>query len=197
MATLPTRPWPNFVTIGSLTPTRVSEAHNLRRVTRANGPQRWVLKFGWRDLKREDWAVLYAFFVAQRGAYGSFTAVISGLENPRGVATGTPISTVTSQTGRSIATAGWTPNITGILKAGDYIKFANHAKVYMVVADCNSDGSGAATLTIEPALQVAIASQLLTVRNVPFTLALKDPAFETAITPGMLGSLEVDFVETY
>ena len=41
---------------------------------------------------------------------------------------------------------------TAVLKAGDLIKFNGHSKVYMVQSDIDSDGSGAATVSIEPSL---------------------------------------------
>ena len=63
--------------------------------------------------------------------------------------------------------------MTGTLKAGDYIKFASHNKVYMVVADVTADGSNEATLTIEPPLITALADDsAVTYDNVPFTVHL-------------------------
>src|SRR6266704_5602440 len=84
---------------------------------------------------------------------------ISELTPPLGVATGTPL--VNNAAGyvigaTSIATDGWTINITGIVKKGDLVKFAGHAKHYTAQADANSNGSGQATFTIAPGLSVAV-----------------------------------------
>ena len=60
----------------------------------------------------------------------------------------------------------------GRFKAGDFLKFASHDKVYMVVADVTSS-SNAATVTIEPPLITALAdNSIVTYDNVPFTVHL-------------------------
>ena len=57
-------------------------------------------------------------------------------------------------------------------KAGDFIKFASHTKVYMVVSDVTSS-SGGATVTIEPPLLIALTDDsVVTYDNVPFTVYL-------------------------
>ena len=60
----------------------------------------------------------------------------------------------------------------GRLKAGDFIKFASHTKVYMVVADVTSS-SNAATVTIEPPLIADITNDsAVTYDDVSFTVHL-------------------------
>jgi hypothetical protein len=56
-----------------------------------------------------------------------------------------------------VAIDGLTPSITGIIKRGDFFKFAGHSKVYQADADIDSNGSGQATLTFFPALLAAVA----------------------------------------
>ncbi len=69
---------------------------------------------------------------------------------------------------------GFTNSTTGVLKAGDLIKFANHNKVYMVTADESSNGSGeVAAVDIEPPLQAALVNnEAVTVNKPSFTVAL-------------------------
>jgi hypothetical protein len=62
---------------------------------------------------------------------------------------GTPLVNAASQTGQSITSDGW-PNSTTVLKAGDLITFASIVTVYEITADVTSNGSGVATLTINP-----------------------------------------------
>jgi hypothetical protein len=71
-----------------------------------------------------------------------------------GVGTGTPLVAGASQTGSSIDTDGWTISQTGILKAGDAVQFAGIKTVYEITADCDSDGSGDASLPINPSILV-------------------------------------------
>jgi hypothetical protein len=106
-------------------------------------------------------------------------ANINGFENTlmvthtAGIATGTPLIKGASQVGASLATDGWTATQTGILKKGDIITIgvqggvgvydvhpikktqASYLKQFTVTADCNSDGSGNATVLISPAIVAA------------------------------------------
>lgn len=57
------------------------------------------------------------------GPYGCFRFDPLCGKGPRGALGGTPIIYLGSQTGRILATYGWTPSITGVLKAGDFIRY--------------------------------------------------------------------------
>ena len=68
----------------------------------------------------------------------------------------------------------------------------------MVTADASSDGYGNATLVIEPALMAIPADGAsLTVRNVPFTLALGGDTQESAVAPGALYNFSLQFAEAF
>lgn len=92
-----------------------------------------------------------AFLTALDGQKGTFLIGDPILKAPAGVATGTPLVKGAGQTGSSLITDGWTPTTTGILKAGDF--FAIDNRLYMVLQDVNSNGSGEATLDIFPRLR--------------------------------------------
>jgi hypothetical protein len=67
-----------------------------------------------------------------------------------------------------LATDGWTPNITGILRAGDWVQLGTGAtsRLYKVLDDVNSDSGGNATLTLFPNLRSSPADNAtLTVNN--------------------------------
>jgi len=102
----------------------------------------------------------------QRSSKETFTIVPPEISNARGTASGTPNGTASA--GDTSITLGGSG--TGTLKAGDYIKFANHDKVYMVVADQSDISTG--TLTIEPPLREAVSSSDITYDSVPFTVYL-------------------------
>lgn len=197
MSAFPSSPAPSTLKIRSLQPTLVSTAHSLQRQVRSRGGHRWMISVAWPVLKRAEWAAFFGFSQAQRGQFGTFTFVLPGnLATPQGVATGTPLVNGASQTGRSVLTKGWTNSITGILKAGDVIKFAERNKVYMLTADANSDGGGLATLAIEPALFVSpLDGEALTVSNVPFTVAFAGDARESDYVPGPFFSFAADMIE--
>ena len=73
---------------------------------------------------------------------------------PHGAGGGTPLVQGGSQPGTSLVTDDWTPNITKVVAGGDVIKIAGLTPLYRVRDDANSNGSGAATLIITPAIPV-------------------------------------------
>ena len=102
-----------------------------------------------------------------------------------------------SQTGRSVVTDGWSAGAT-ILKAGDFVSFAGHSKIYMVTADATSDGGGNVTLAIEPGLVESPAENaVITVANVAFTVALKNEVQEFSLGTSGLYSFELDLEEAF
>lgn len=194
--TFPSTPALKGLKITSLAPTFISTAHSLKRQARSRGGHRWLMEGEFPAMTRSEFAPVHAFAVAQRGQYETFTFVPPEISSAQGVATGTPLVDGASQTGRSVNTKGWTVDVTGILKAGDYIKFNGHAKVYMVTADADSDAGGLATLSIEPALVTSPgADEGITVDDVPFTVAFAQDVAETSIRPPLLFSFQISLVE--
>jgi len=124
--------------------------------------------------KRNDvYGELMAFIVKQRSGKENFTIIPPEVKNARGNETGT-IQVVGSHAvgATSISIDGHQNNNPNAFKSGDFIKFANHSKVYMIVADV-SPSSNASTLTIEPPLINTLAdNEVVTYDNVPFTVYL-------------------------
>ena len=194
----PTSPAPSALKIQSYQPTRVSLSHNLRRSVRTNGAQRWVITADWVGLTRAQFAPIQAFVLAQRGQWDTFTAALPAHKLPQGVATGTPVVNGANQQGRSLATRGWTANLVGVMKAGDFLGIAGQTKVYMVTADANSDSTGSVTLLIEPALLMVPSDNVsLVVRNVPLTLAMGGDTLESAVAPGSIYNFSLQLVEAF
>ena len=126
--------------------------------------------------KRSDvYGELMAFIIKQRSGKENFTIIPPEVEDARGTASGTPNGTASA--GATSITLGGTG--TGTLKAGDFIKFANHDKVYMVVADQSDISTG--SLTIEPPLITAVSSSDITYDNVPFTVHLTNDMQEFGV----------------
>ena len=126
--------------------------------------------------KRSDvYGELMAFIIKQRSGKENFTIIPPEVEDARGTASGIPNGTASA--GATSITLGGTG--TGTLKAGDFIKFANHDKVYMVVADQSDISTG--SLTIEPPLTTAVSSSDITYDNVPFTVHLTNDIQEFGV----------------
>jgi hypothetical protein len=112
-------------------------------------------------MERSSSAAWVAFLAQLNGRAGRFYAGDPSAKTPRGVATGTPLVNGASQTGVSLITDGWTPTVTNILRAGDYIAYdlaSGNRQLHLVVADVNSDGGGNAVLTITPPIRESPAN---------------------------------------
>jgi len=158
-----------FETLGikSIQKTLISKSASGKKLARQIDGQRWSFTANIITGKRSDvYGELMAFIVKQRSGKENFTIVPPEISNARGTASGTPNGTASA--GATSITLGGSG--TGTLKAGDYIKFANHDKVYMVVEDQSDISTG--TLTIEPPLREAVSSSDISYDNVPFTVYL-------------------------
>ena len=179
---LPTSPAVAKLKISSYQETVTVKAINGRRQTRQLGGQYWKIYATYPNMTRAEFAPIQAFMMKQRGAYDSFTYTPPILSVPQGQDPGTPLVNGAAQTGRSVVTDGWGTGATlTVLKAGDFIKFTNHSKVYQVTADATCDTSGNATLTIEPELQTSPGNnEAIVTTAVPFTVFSESPVIEMA-----------------
>ena len=129
----------------------------------------WKLSVGMPPMERADAAAWVAALVSLRGMTNTFLAGDPSAATPQGVATGSPLVNGNQAGGsKTLATKGWTHNVTGILKAGDYIQLGtgSGSRLHMVLKDVNSDSSGNATLDIFPRLRVAVATNdVITISN--------------------------------
>jgi hypothetical protein len=119
--------------------------------------QWWEAEMTFPPMKRADAEQVAAFLLKLNGRFGTFLMGDPVNTQPRGVATGVPLVNGAGQTGNQLATDGWTPNITGILRAGDWVQLGTGAnsRLYKVLDDVNSNASGEATLTLFPNLRVS------------------------------------------
>lgn len=109
------------------------------------------------------------FLTALRGTLGTFLIGDPIKTAPAGVATGTPVvQGVQTSMSKTLNTKGWTHDVTGILKAGDWIQVGTGTsqRIYKVLTDANSDSSGYATLDIWPSLREGVSdNQPITISN--------------------------------
>lgn len=139
-----------------------------------------------------------AFFLSLKGSYGQFYMGDPSSKIPLGVATGTPVVNGLGQTGNSLATDGWTPSTANILRAGDYIQIGtgSSSRLHMVMADVNSNSSGEALLSIEPALRYSPNDgTAITVNNPVGVFRLVDNDFSWSVNPGSVYRMSFQAVE--
>lgn len=125
--------------------------------------QFWEADITLPPMKRPDAEYWISFLLKLNGPYGTFLLGDPNGATPRGVATGTPRVNGAGQSGGDLITDGWTPDTTGILKAGDYIQIGvdSQADLYKVLDDVDSDASGNATLTVWPDLRTSYANDTI------------------------------------
>ena len=192
----PTSPISNGINITSNQTTIVSTAINGRRQARQLQNQRWSMTVSFPPMTRASFAPIFAFITAQRGRKESFTYTPPLIDDALGTETGSVLVNGVHAVGdTTIAMDAFAGDGDGRFKAGDFLKFASHDKIYMVVSDVTSS-SNAATVTIEPPLTTALAdNEAVTYDSVPFTVALKNDVQEFQIGQDALYRYELDFIE--
>ena len=165
-----------FSTMGikSIQNTIISKSDSGKKLARQIDGQRFAFTAQIIIGKRSDvYGELMAFIMKQRSRKENFTIIPPEIEDARGNETGTVLVNGVHAVGdTTIAMDAFASDGAGRFKAGDFIKFASHDKVYMVVSDVTSS-SNAATVTIEPPLTTALADDsVVTYDNVPFTVHL-------------------------
>lgn len=123
----------------------------------ASAGQMWQADVTLPPMKRADAEAWVAWLVSLRGSFGTFLMGDPIGATPRGAGGGTPLVNGSSQTGQDLNIDGCTPDITGWLKAGDYVQLgsAGSATLHKVLADVSTNGSGEATLTLWPHIRTA------------------------------------------
>lgn len=125
---------------------------------------------------------LMAFIMQQRSGKENFTIIPPEIDDARGHETGTVLVNGVHAIGdTTIAIDGHQNNSANAFRAGDFIKFASHDKVYMIVSNV-TPVSNASTITIEPPLLIALTNNsTVTYDNVPFTVHLTNDIQEFGV----------------
>lgn len=160
--------------IKSIQNTIISKSQSGKKLARQIDNQRFGFTARIITAKRSDvYGELMAFIVKQRSGKENFTIIPPEIEDARGSETGSVLVNGVHAVGdTTIAMDAFAGDGDGRFKAGDFLKFASHDKIYMVVSDVTSS-SNAATVTIEPPLITALTdNSAVTYDNVPFTVHL-------------------------
>jgi hypothetical protein len=183
---LPVNPKFKALTIKSHTPTLISETHSGKRQVRQRGGHRWMIEAEYPPMSRLEFAPLWAFIVARKGVYETFTFV-PGIYGNSSTGTNTSVMALGSQVAG--AATIWTS--TQSLTAGDFIKFSGHNKCYMVTEVPNTT-----SIHIEPPLHADVAeSESIICESVEFTVALASDQQDTSIDVHSFHSFQLAIVE--
>jgi len=191
--TLPTSPEFSAIGFTSEQKTLTSTTDSGKMFSTQIDGQRFSFTASYPTMTRETFSPVLAFIMKQRSQQNTFQVSLPDLKNAKGNVSGTVLVDGAHTAGDTTITVD---AMTGTLKAGDFVKFANHTKVYMVVADVTADGSNDATLTIEPPLRSNLANnEAVTYDGVQFTVRLSNDVqqFKTSVIDQY--TFELDFIE--
>ena len=187
--TYPTTPEFQAINIESKHSNVKSETVSGRMQVRTLGGQRWSFTAKYNPMTRTEFNPVYAFVISQQGMLGTFSITPPVVSSTSGDATG---SMTVSSTGTVGANAVAITGITGTVKAGDFVKFAGHSKVYMVTAD----RAGAGLMSIEPSLVSSVASsEAVTYNSVPFNMRLANDIQTYSLSSNEYYEYEIDMIE--
>ena len=131
------------------------------QIVRHSG-QRWEASVTIPPLRKDVMEEWVAFLVSLKGRYGTFLLGDPNNTAPRGTASatpGTPVVNGANNTGDTLAIDGLPVSETGYLLPGDYIQLGtgSSSKLYKVLTQVDTNGSGEATLDIWPDITTAPA----------------------------------------
>lgn len=134
--------------------TRVSEGQTGWSNARNFGGGYWEISLDLQRKSRDEHDKIFAFLNKQQGRFHEFDLCLPEYSQTKGnyideILVNNPNNL---NTGNTINIHGLIPSRQNILKAGDFIQFENHSKVYILTQDVHSDNSGNATLEISPNL---------------------------------------------
>ena len=182
---LPGFPDNSMVQISPLNTDAILESpHSLKQQVQRFDGQLWQAEIKLPDMPRAVAAPWTAFLLAMNGRLGTVLVGDPYAATPLGVATGTPLVDGASQVGGTLNSKGWTPSVTGILKAGDYVQLGSGVatRLHQVLEDADSDAGGLAALTLWPDLRESPADGAAIVTNSPkgtFRLTTNDSGWST------------------
>ena len=126
---------------------------NQEQIFEHEGAQ-WKATFTLPPMKKDKAAIWLAFLMSLRGRRGTFKIGDQDRKTIQGTATGTVLVNGASQTGNAINLDGFTASRANVFLAGDYIQINSY--LYMVSANVTANGSGEATVFVEPSLRTGI-----------------------------------------
>ena len=154
------------------------------------------------SMSLSEFLPVQAFLSRCQGGLNEFDVVMPTIsQNSLGISDVNAVVSSSKAAGVTQVSITSSKNSTKILNPGDVIRFPNHTKVYMVTDDAGvtTDGGGAATINIEPALITAISADsalgYITTDNVPFRMILNNDIQELGYRVDGLIDYELDVTE--
>jgi hypothetical protein len=121
--------------------------------------ERWRASVSVAPSKKEFSEPWVAFLLSLRGRSGTFLLGDPARKQVMGTATSNPLVNGANQTGSSLIIDGGSLSQSTFLKAGDYIQLGTglNSRLFKVLADVATNGSGQATIDVWPRIRTAPA----------------------------------------
>lgn len=199
----PTSPGFQTVNFKQNNTTQVTRAQSGRTIRNQIATTIWSATLRFPSMSIEEWRPIQAFISQARGPLNEFDVILPTISESQSinknlfdgtitVNSNTAAGATTVNVGSSTATGA-----INLLKAGDLVRFANHTKVYMCVADINTDDSaGNFDLLITPPLvEAVVAAEAVETTDVRFRMAIANDTQEFNYRTDGLVDYEVDVEE--
>lgn len=195
--------WPSSISVNSMqiTPTNsvavTQSPFSFSQKTYDNGGEMWQASVSIPPLTRDQAEDFICFLTLLKGSYGTFLMPVFDAKAARGSWGGTPLIAGAGQTGNDLNIDGGTTGTTDYAKAGDWVQIGtgSSTKLFKVMADADTDGSGATTLNLFPSIKVAFADNTaLTVVN-PHGLFRLDGDFTYNVDINKFYSIQLSMYE--
>jgi hypothetical protein len=186
----------NFKTVSN---TKMTTSQSGRTIRVSVAGSRFSVTIQYPQMTSQDMKAIQAIATRLKGPLNSFDITlpfISYNSNGAGYGLAATVNDASATQGSTAITIATNKNSQTVLYAGDVVKFASHNKVYMVVTDVTTNGSGAGTLNIEPALFEDVAnSSTITNNAVPFRMRLERDIQEFKYSTDDTATYELDMIE--
>lgn len=165
---------------------------NVQRIDRTG--DRWRVTLQFPPFQGDDGHDVKAFLV-ELGEYDNWVAVPDDGYTLRGSGGGTPLVAGGSQTGKTLNIDGLPLSTTGVLLRGDRIGLTT-GQVIIVAADVDSDGSGAAAVSLTTPLRASPTDNTHVEFTRPLIVCrLADPSTGWDSSPADLTGVVIDLIE--
>ena len=192
--TLPSTPKPQTMSWRLLMPTQanVSSWTGKRQVV-ASGRGWWECDFNLPPIVGSANINAWRAFVAlARGTANDFYIPVD--PTAQSALSNTVRTNGTDQTGRAIATDGW-PNSTTVLQAGQFVTIND--QLLQVTSDVTSNGSGQATIAVEPPVRQPVADNSAVEYKNPFCKMYMTEEPNISVEPGYVYNISLRLREAF
>lgn len=189
---------PNNVEINSVVPVQSHTTLSGREIRIASSGPYYRCTYRFSPLTTAQRKTIQGHYALAKGQTQSFYVKLpTGLDDTTGAAAGT--ISIVSNLSAGATSADYT-KVSGtsetVFKAGDYIQFTNHGKIYCVTEDSNSTG-GAGTVNFYPPLRTATPNtETINYQNLEILVRYEND-LNYVVNANSFGDFEITFKEVF